>query len=69
MATRLEGLVARRGQPPPGVGGSIELVPRVWYNPNLLSRWFYLPSVLAMVLMMMTMMPYAFHLCATLKPS
>ena len=57
MLTRLEGLVARRqGPPPPGAGGRIELVPRVWYNPDLLSRWFYVPAVLAMILMMMTMM-------------
>ena len=28
----------------------IELVPRVWYNPDLKSRWFYVPAVLAMVL-------------------
>jgi ABC-2 type transport system permease protein len=32
------------------------LVPRVWYNPDLLSRWFYVPAVLAMVLMLVTMM-------------
>jgi ABC-2 type transport system permease protein len=56
MITRLEGLAATRGGPPPGAGGRIELVPRVWYNPDLLSRWFYLPAVLAMILMMMTMM-------------
>ena len=56
MAARLKGLVAIGGQPPPGAGGRIELVPRVWYNPDLRSRWFYLPAVLAMVLMMMTMM-------------
>jgi ABC-2 type transport system permease protein len=36
--------------------GRIELVPRVWYNPDLLSRWFYVPAVLAMVLMIMTML-------------
>jgi len=34
----------------------VELVPRVWYNPDLLSRWFYVPAVLAMVLMLVTMM-------------
>lgn len=33
----------------------IELVPRVWYNPDLRSRWFYLPAILAMVLMLTTM--------------
>ncbi len=56
MAERLDGQLARGGGLPSGVGGSIELVPRVWYNPDLLSRWFYVPAVLAMVLMMMTMM-------------
>lgn len=33
----------------------IELRPRVWYNPDLKSRWFYVPAVLAMVLMLVTM--------------
>ena len=56
MLTRLRGLVGRAGSLPPGAGGSIELVPRVWYNPDLLSRWFYVPAVLAMVLMVMTML-------------
>jgi drug efflux transport system permease protein len=36
--------------------GRIELVPRVWYNPDLKSRWFYVPAVLAMVLILVTMM-------------
>ncbi len=36
--------------------GQIELVPRVWYNPDLKSRWFYVPAVLAMVLILVTMM-------------
>jgi ABC-2 type transport system permease protein len=56
MTTRLEGLAAKRGGPPPGAGGSVELVPRVWYNPDLLSRWFYVPAVLGLVLLVMTMM-------------
>lgn len=34
----------------------IELVPRVFYNPDLLSRWFYVPAVLAMILMIMTLL-------------
>jgi len=34
----------------------IELVPRVWYNPDLKSRWFYVPAVLALLLMVMTML-------------
>ncbi|HXO28371.1 MAG TPA: ABC transporter permease [Thermoanaerobaculia bacterium] len=33
----------------------IELVPRVWYNPDLRSRWFYVPAVLAMVLLLVVM--------------
>ncbi len=36
--------------------GQIGLVPRVFYNPDLKSRWFYVPAVLAMVLMLVTMM-------------
>jgi ABC-2 type transport system permease protein len=36
--------------------GFVELVPRVFYNPDLLSRWFYVPAVLAMILMVMTML-------------
>ena len=39
---------ARRARP--------ELVPRVFYNPDLRSRWFYVPAVLAMILMVMTML-------------
>lgn len=35
--------------------GKFELAPRVWYNPDLRSRWFYVPAVLAMVLMLVTM--------------
>jgi ABC-2 type transport system permease protein len=35
--------------------GRFELEPRVWYNPDLKSRWFYVPAVLAMVLMLVTM--------------
>jgi ABC-2 type transport system permease protein len=33
----------------------VELRPRVFYNPDLRSRWFYVPAVLAMVLMLVTM--------------
>jgi ABC-2 type transport system permease protein len=36
--------------------GQAELVPRVFYNPDLKSRWFYVPAVLAMILMIMTML-------------
>lgn len=36
-------------------GAAIRLIPRVWYNPDLKSRWFYVPAILAMVLMLVTM--------------
>jgi ABC-2 type transport system permease protein len=36
--------------------GSVVMVSRVFYNPDLRSRWFYVPAVLAMVLMLVTMM-------------
>jgi ABC-2 type transport system permease protein len=41
------------GAAPPG---QAVLVPRVFYNPDLKSRWFYVPAVLAMILMIMTML-------------
>jgi ABC-2 type transport system permease protein len=50
------------GGPLPGApsaafaAGRIDLVPRVWYNPDLKSRWFYVPAVLAMVLILVTLM-------------
>lgn len=34
---------------------SIELVPRVWFNPDLKSRWFFVPAIVAMTLMLLTM--------------
>ena len=45
VATRLQG----------GEQALIEIIPRVWYNPDLKSRWFYVPAVLAMILMIITM--------------
>jgi ABC-2 type transport system permease protein len=36
--------------------GQVDLEPRVFYNPDLKSRWFYVPAVLALVLMVMTML-------------
>ncbi|MCM2258231.1 MAG: ABC transporter permease [Vicinamibacteria bacterium] len=36
--------------------GRTELLPRVLWNPDLRSRWFYVPAVLAMILMIMTML-------------
>jgi len=46
-------IVAEAGATP-SVSGTT-LVPRVWYNPDLKSRWFYVPAILAMVLMLVTM--------------
>ncbi len=50
-AQRLGTPVAR----PPAIG-RIEIMPRIFYNPDLKTRWFYVPAVLAMVLMLVTMM-------------
>jgi ABC-2 type transport system permease protein len=36
--------------------GQVDLEPRVFYNPDLKSRWFYVPAVLAMILMVMTLL-------------
>ncbi len=47
-----------RRTPRPGMRGGpalVEVVPRIWYNPDLNSRWFYVPAVLAMILMILTM--------------
>jgi ABC-2 type transport system permease protein len=35
--------------------GTIELAPRVWFNPELRSRWFFVPAIVAMTLMLLTM--------------
>jgi ABC-2 type transport system permease protein len=53
----LAAAAARAGTAPAGFvrAGTITLVPRVWYNPDLKSRWFYVPSILAMTLMLVTM--------------
>ena len=40
----------------PSPVGRIEVIPRIFYNPDLKTRWFYVPAVLAMVLMLVTMM-------------
>ncbi len=40
----------------PGAAPAIELLPKVLYNPDLLSRNFMVPGVLAMIIMVMTMM-------------
>ncbi|HEU4403177.1 MAG TPA: ABC transporter permease [Candidatus Polarisedimenticolia bacterium] len=39
----------------PAPAGRVDLRARIWYNPDLRSRWFYLPAVLALVLMLVTM--------------
>ena len=44
------------GRPLVSAFGQIDMVSRVFYNPDLRSRWFYVPAVLAMVLMLVTMM-------------
>jgi drug efflux transport system permease protein len=51
VADRLQTSRRPRARP----AGAIDLVPRVWYNPDLKSRWFYVPAVLAMVLLLVTM--------------
>jgi ABC-2 type transport system permease protein len=45
-----------RAIPPAARPGAVRLLPRVLYNPDLKSRWFYVPAVLAMILMVMTML-------------
>jgi ABC-2 type transport system permease protein len=40
----------------PRRAGEAELVPRVLYNPDLRSRWYYVPAVLALILMVMTLL-------------
>ena len=57
LADRLRALVGESGSDASvGSVGRIEVVPRVFYNPDLRSRWYYVPAVLAMVLMVMTML-------------
>ena len=47
VQARLEAIRARPG--------AIALVPRVWFNPDLKSRWFFVPAIVAMTLMLLTM--------------
>ena len=42
----------RRASPP----GSVELVSRAWFNENLESRNFYVPGVIAIIVMLVTLM-------------
>ena len=53
MRERVRQTLAGASLTPPG---RIDLIPRVYYNPDLKSRWFYVPAVLAMILMIMTML-------------
>jgi len=55
LAARLQALAGESATAVAKVG-RIELVPRVLFNPDLKSRWFYVPAVLAMVLMVVTSM-------------
>ncbi len=58
MAERLRGWAAEAAAEGRAVStpGRVELIPRVWYNPDLKSHWFYVPAVLAMILMIMTLL-------------
>lgn len=42
---------ARFGDARPASLGEVEVEPRIWYNPDLRSRWYMVPAVLALVLM------------------
>jgi ABC-2 type transport system permease protein len=59
VAELSEEFVARRAGrlsgPVPALGG-VELVARAWFNPNLESRPFYLPGVIAMLVVLITLM-------------
>jgi drug efflux transport system permease protein len=54
-ASPAPGEAGTAGSATAGAAAGIELVPRVWYNPDLRSRWFYVPAVLAMVLLLVVM--------------
>jgi len=56
LRAELSRLAAGRDSNGPAIGGvgNIRLVPRVWYNPELLSRWYMVPAVLALVLTLVT---------------
>jgi ABC-2 type transport system permease protein len=53
QVSRLRAPDAAGGVRPPG---QLDLEPRVFYNPDLRSRWFYVPAVLALILMVMTLL-------------
>jgi ABC-2 type transport system permease protein len=47
---------ATRAGPRAAATGAVDLEPRVFYNPDLRSRWYYVPAVLAMILLVMTLL-------------
>jgi ABC-2 type transport system permease protein len=49
-------MMARRVGAAPSSRPGVALEPRVFYNPDLRSRWFYVPAVLAMILLVMTLL-------------
>ena len=55
LGRRTAPIVDGSAQAAPPLLERVVLIPRVWYNPDLKSRWFYLPAILAMVLMLTTM--------------
>jgi ABC-2 type transport system permease protein len=58
VAGRSVELLRQEGNSPLAGGrvGQAEVRPRVFYNPDLKSRWFYVPAILALILMVMTML-------------
>ncbi|HXY38039.1 MAG TPA: ABC transporter permease [Vicinamibacteria bacterium] len=54
VAVQQRRVQAAAGASPAARAGQVGLEPRVFYNPDLRSRWYYVPAVLAMVLMIMT---------------
>ena len=55
MGAALQQARLKRSPNPTPAASRIDLRPRVFYNPDLRSRWFYVPAVVAMVLMLVTM--------------
>ena len=49
LAASARSVCAQRGGLAATPPGQVELQPRVWYNPDLESRLFYVPAVLAMI--------------------
>src|SRR5205823_5680851 len=51
-----ERLAAEAGSPPPVRIGGIGAATRVWFNPDLYSRNYFVPGVIANIIMMVTLM-------------